>query len=108
MSRTTSSTKEAELLKTATTHDTETTGITRDTRTLLNICLGQDIEDKNKIAPRQLRPKWESNDKLRTRRVIKSQRNDIICKKGANYTRNDQRKTRHHVYTGNQALQFDS
>ena len=29
------------------------------------MCFGQDIEDKNKIAPRQLRPKWGYNDKLR-------------------------------------------
>ena len=33
-------------------------------RTLLNICLGQDM-DKNKIAPREHRPKWEYADKLK-------------------------------------------
>ena len=33
--------------------------------TLLNICFGQDIEDKNKIAPREHRPKWEYADKLK-------------------------------------------
>ena len=38
---------------------------TGDKRTLLNICFGQDIGDKNKIAPRQCIPKWEYADKLR-------------------------------------------
>ena len=32
---------------------------------LLNICFGQDIEDNDKIAPRELRPKWGYDDKLR-------------------------------------------
>ena len=32
---------------------------------LLNICFGQDIEDKSKIAPRQFRPKCEYIDELR-------------------------------------------
>ena len=34
-------------------------------QTILNICFGQDIEDKNKIAPREHRPKWEYADKLK-------------------------------------------
>uniref|UniRef100_UPI00404B0406 endonuclease/exonuclease/phosphatase family protein n=1 Tax=Flavobacterium sp. TaxID=239 RepID=UPI00404B0406 len=34
-------------------------------RTLFSICFGQDIEDKNKIAPREYRPKWEYADKLK-------------------------------------------
>lgn len=31
---------------------------------MLDVCFGQDIEDKNSIAPRQHRPTWDYNDKL--------------------------------------------